>query len=469
MDDNKLEFNNDYNSYGILRDSVIPSVNSTTGNTYQPSGISGILNNNVTNPINPTSITSGQIISQQTVAGGYLQSGNFVTGVSGWQLTPTSAEFPSIVVSGGTIRYGKTSFTDSANSGYYISSSGLYFGSASDATVLKYDIGSGVMTYAGNLVNSLGNTVISTVNQNILKDFSFGSTDFSGAVKSGTITWNTSTGAVTGGSGVLLFRGGIVGANSGVTTFVIDASTGNATFAGTLSGASGTFGTITAGVIDGCDVYANNFRNKRWTVNYGLNTTVGWETTTSGGATLTPYSSNIMVLSALDSLGASAIGAIEVGSFGIDLTTNATSPLNFSKNPVLECLSICTNLTGAGTAYLRMGQIDNSTSAYTGFIFDPANTKAAYHDGSVGAIINLSNSIDNSKWHKYRIEITPNGGNFDVKWYVDDALEASLLNHTFSSQSGKNFGARVSNNWVAGGDPDNAVMVIAAASFQQDY
>ncbi|KKL99356.1 hypothetical protein LCGC14_1815260, partial [marine sediment metagenome] len=70
-----------------------------------------------------------------------------------------------------------------------------------------------------------------------------------GAVKSGDITWNTSTGAITGGSGVVVYRKGIVGANAGVTTFSIDATTGDATFAGTLSAASGTLGTVTSAII----------------------------------------------------------------------------------------------------------------------------------------------------------------------------------------------------------------------------
>lgn len=46
-----------------------------------------------------------------------------------------------------------------------------------------------------------------------------------------------------------MFRGGLVGANSGTTTFSIDATTGNATFAGTLSAAGGTLGVITTGLI----------------------------------------------------------------------------------------------------------------------------------------------------------------------------------------------------------------------------
>ena len=52
---------------------------------------------------------------------------------------------------------------------------------------------------------------------------------------------------VTGGTGIVINDRGIIGAASGVATFTIDSTTGNATFAGTLAAASGTLGSITIG------------------------------------------------------------------------------------------------------------------------------------------------------------------------------------------------------------------------------
>ena len=150
----------------------------------------------------------------------------------------------SLTVTGGIIKYGKTSFTDDTNSGYYVSSDGLYFGSVSDATVLKFDIGTGLMSYSGNLNDSLGNIVLDSSARTILKDFDFGTTDYAGAVKAGDITWNTTTGAITGGSGVAVYRGGIVGASGGTPTFTLDSTNGNATFSGTITGSTVTGGTI---------------------------------------------------------------------------------------------------------------------------------------------------------------------------------------------------------------------------------
>jgi hypothetical protein len=56
-----------------------------------------------------------------------------------------------ITLSGGTIKYGKTSFTDSVNAGYFISPSGVYFGSASDASKLKYNIAGGTLEFTGTI------------------------------------------------------------------------------------------------------------------------------------------------------------------------------------------------------------------------------------------------------------------------------------------------------------------------------
>src|SRR3990167_1751270 len=105
------------------------------------------------------------------------------------------------------------------------------------------------VTISGGANVTFISDTLDTSAKNILKDFNFGSIDYAGAVKAGDIAWNTTTGAITSGSGVVVYRGGIVGATAGVATFSLDSATGNATFAGTLSAPSGTLGTITAGAI----------------------------------------------------------------------------------------------------------------------------------------------------------------------------------------------------------------------------
>jgi hypothetical protein len=165
-----------------------------------------------------------------------------------------------------TLSYGKTSFADAINAGFWISSDGIYVGAAADASKLKYTSATGTFDFIGTVsgrstvtvaatIDSSGNVITDLINarldtsaKSILSGFDFGSADYAGAVKSGDIAWNTATGAVTGGSGVVVYRTGIVGAAAGVTTFSIDAATGSAYFKGDIAATSGYFGNSTNGI-----------------------------------------------------------------------------------------------------------------------------------------------------------------------------------------------------------------------------
>lgn len=57
-----------------------------------------------------------------------------------------------------------------------------------------------------------------------------------GALKAGTITWNSTTGALTGGTGIAVTEWGIIGANAGTATFTIETSTGATTYKGDITG-----------------------------------------------------------------------------------------------------------------------------------------------------------------------------------------------------------------------------------------
>lgn len=97
-------------------------------------------------------------------------------------------------------------------------------------------------------INEYGNFISSSLNtqtKTVLSDFTFGSADYSGGFKTGDITWNTTTGAITGGSGLVITKKGIIGASAGVPTFSIDGTTGSATFAGTISASQVVSGTFT--------------------------------------------------------------------------------------------------------------------------------------------------------------------------------------------------------------------------------
>lgn len=139
-------------------------------------------------------------------------------------------------------RWGHTTF---ASAPAYIKIDGSCKFKASDGTVLIDSA-----NVSGDYINIV-NTALNTASKTILTDFTFESSDYAGAFKAGNPTWSESTGLITGGSGVLINARGILGANAGVATFTLDATTGNATFAGTLSAPNGTLGTITAGTITG--------------------------------------------------------------------------------------------------------------------------------------------------------------------------------------------------------------------------
>lgn len=124
-------------------------------NFYQASGVMTSKNEA---PLAVGKITGGGITGNVIMQNGYMKSGNYLAGVRGWYIDATRAEFPEISVSTGVIKYGKTSWTDSANSGYYLGPEGVYVGSAGDATLLKFPIDTGVMQYKGDL----GSTITTT-------------------------------------------------------------------------------------------------------------------------------------------------------------------------------------------------------------------------------------------------------------------------------------------------------------------
>lgn len=188
--------------------------------------------------------------------------------IGGWTINATTITGGNVTLdSAGNIRFGKTGFSDTVNAGLIMGLNGatptFYLGTALDASYIKISGGvydmvgtvssrstatlAGAINSSGNLINDIINSKLDSSTKKILSDFNFGTTDYAGAVNAGNVTWNTTTGAITGGSGILIYRSGIIGVSSGVTTFSIDSATGSATFAGTLSAPTGTIGGFTLG------------------------------------------------------------------------------------------------------------------------------------------------------------------------------------------------------------------------------
>jgi hypothetical protein len=124
------------------------------------------------------------------------------------------------------------------------------------------DIASAINS-GGVISNSGLNNKLNVSTGVILTSFSFEGSNYAGALKAGDITWNTS-GAITGGSGIVINAKGIIGAAAGVPTFSIDSTTGAAIFKGDITGASGTFsGTLSAtvGTIGGLTIAASRLHS----------------------------------------------------------------------------------------------------------------------------------------------------------------------------------------------------------------
>jgi len=215
-----------------------------------------------------------------------MQSANFVTGVSGCQIlyngnvefndgyfrgdiSAATGTFASAIAIGTSPNWFKVDASGNiwsgantlalaevdkfavTNTGTLYAYNGVIAGTLTIGGRLATIIG-GAINADGDFINELINTKLNTDAQTILGSFTFG---VSGAIQIGTY--------VNGVSGDLkISPTGILGRNSAnATTFSIDATTGNATFAGSLSAASGTLGSITAGTFTGISISIGSANN----------------------------------------------------------------------------------------------------------------------------------------------------------------------------------------------------------------
>jgi len=194
----------------------------------------------------------GSITATTGAIGGFDIGADYIRDVS------NSMGLASTVTGGDDVRFwAGVTFANRATAPFFVTEAGNI--TANSATIVGTISGrstaivASTINSAGNVVTDLINARLDSSAKTMLADFTFGAADYSGALKSGTITWNTTTGALTGGSGVLVYRGGIIGAAAGVAKFTLDAATGAATFAGALSAPTGTIGgwTINSTTITG--------------------------------------------------------------------------------------------------------------------------------------------------------------------------------------------------------------------------
>lgn len=189
-----------------------------------------------------------------------------------------------------------------------------------------------------------------------------------GALKCGTITWNATTGALTGGSGVALTEYGLIGAIAGVASFAIDTA-GNATFSGALSAATGTFsGTVLAGQLKTAT------SGQRVTINDGNNNIIEWYADRGDGTVEKVAAMGTATLEGLGSV--IAVGSANLKKVGLVVSSayNYTAYLrNYGDS------NVCLNLYASGVGTYGLISIGG-----TGASFGIWGTNYAGGAGSAG-------------------------------------------------------------------------------------
>lgn len=131
-----------------------------TINNLKPSLEDGITNANSDAIIGGGAVGFDQTTINMLYPNQDVQSQNFVSGTTGWKLFGDgNIEAVGLTLTGGTIKYNKTSFIDSVNAGYFLSSLGLYIGSASDVSYLKYTIGDASFDVKAKLITNAGSEI----------------------------------------------------------------------------------------------------------------------------------------------------------------------------------------------------------------------------------------------------------------------------------------------------------------------
>ena len=179
---------------------------------------------------------------------------------------------------------------------------------------------------SGNLVKDVINSKLDTAAKTILDSFTFG---HSGALQIGEYSSGVS-------GDIRISPNGIIGRDeTDSNTFTIDATTGNATFSGDITGSTGTFGsviinsgTISWGTVSGTTDAPDN--NATDGATFGTNV--------SGGGTGTNYVNNNGYITALTgssiTTGTLTVGSSSVGitvDSGGDILFNSTSSSSYSQ------------------------------------------------------------------------------------------------------------------------------------------
>lgn len=145
-----LSFTEDYNAFGVRVST--PMVN-------QLVGLDGLISNIASEPVQAGSIINGQINSEITSVNGFMQSGNFKTGVSGWRISGNGdCEFQNGIfrgdISASTITGGTFQTATSGQRIRIISTVGSTPTQDANSLMLINSSGHGVLSFGSSLGSS---------------------------------------------------------------------------------------------------------------------------------------------------------------------------------------------------------------------------------------------------------------------------------------------------------------------------
>ena len=317
-----------------------------------------------------------------------------------------------------------------------------------DGTTTAVTIG-GAINSTGNFVNDVINSAINTSAKEILGDFTISDANTSDSgFKAGDIAWDGS-GAPTTGSGVAMTPYGLVGANSGSVTFSISAVTGNSTFGGDLIAASGTFGTITAGSLQGS-----------LTVGGRLATTIGGAIDSAGDFI------NDVINSKLDTATKEILGDFTFGVSGaIKMITDSDNGLWISPTGILGKKS--------GSTMFALDTLGNATfagditgSTITGSTITGGIVQTGEDNSGPRIILNGSTNKIEFKYNKTLYAtmypyFTPRGSGFKIATHGDYTAQASI---TISESITTTTACIIATNICLDGVTTNVRSLIASSS-----
>lgn len=290
------------------------ALNGTTVMELDPAGNYVLFKHRLANPTASVGAYTGTL---RTATG--LTAAGFIAGYNrksdgAWQTSIAIDSSTGDVTIQGTLKAGSV-----IELGTLVGAGGNTIGSIDTTATNALSVANSA-TSTANTANSTANSAYSEAVAKLSPSSSYTLTGTvslpnSGGIKTGTVTWDTTTGAVTGGSGLVMTGSGIIGAKSGVTTFAVT-NAGDATFSGTINGGASInisgqayfAGMSTGSVNVGIGGSLRNIEYSSWS------NAIGVTSASSVRAGVVGFSNSS---TAFRSVGVAGIGTSAVGSVGI--------------------------------------------------------------------------------------------------------------------------------------------------------